>query len=204
MRAFATDFRSGRLAPLTFDRDANPDGHEPAIAGGVLRLAVQRGAYMAATSGEPDRCDRCELREPGKLPIAATVRHGFELRLADDFPSTPLRFVAAQLKRDGGGSPVFALRVEEGRLYADWRLANLAVEHHALGAEPRAWTSFALTFGPDGGELAVAGRRITRFRHSLEPGRKYLKLGPYRDKHPGWGDGPAAIELRHVAREILA
>src|SRR4051812_39282801 len=131
MLDFATDFASGSCAPLTFDRTANPDGVAPSVVDGVLRLVVQRGVFVDATAGCPDRNDRCELREPGKLPFAMRVRHSFEMRLAADFPRVGLRFVAAQLKRnDDGGSPIFALRVEHGRFYADWRLSGLTVEHH--------------------------------------------------------------------------
>ncbi|MCW6512352.1 hypothetical protein [Lichenifustis flavocetrariae] len=148
MPSFATNFATGSFALLTFDRAANPDGCVHEIRDGALRLAVRRGAYEAAIRGEPDRSDRCEVREPGKVPLAVWVRHTFTLRILADFPRTTLRFVAAQLKLNGGGSPIFALRVTQGRLFADWRLSSLSVEHYdRLPACAAAWTRFDLISG---------------------------------------------------------
>src|SRR4051812_34611348 len=86
MRDFATDFATGSCTPLTFDRAANPNGIGPSLAAGVLRLAVQRGAFATALMGDPQHNDRCEVREPGKLPFSIGVHHSFEIRLAAGFP----------------------------------------------------------------------------------------------------------------------
>lgn len=207
---YSVDLRSGCFAPLRFHRAANPNGLEPAIVeaedGPVLRLVVQAGAYPEAAFGEPDRCDRCELREPDKLPIGVSSLHAFALRVPAGFPFTDLRFVAAQMKVGLLDSPLFALRVERGRLFADWRLPGAAFEHHdSLPGQSDDWTRFVLRFGPDSAELAVDGRRVTRarMRFDVAGATRFLKLGPYRDKHPAWGPGPAAIEFRDIRRTIL-
>lgn len=145
------------------------------------------------------------MREPGKIPLGRLVHHRFMLRIAAGFPIAPLRMVVAQLKLNGGDSPLFALRVCDGRLFADWRLPGFSVEHFdRLPGCARDWTRFDLISGPDGAELLADGDRISRIRLRLDPAlTRYLKLGPYRDADARWGDAPAVVEVRSVGREIL-
>ena len=204
MHPFATDFASGRLAPLTFDRLANPDGRAPEIVRGDLHLAVQRGAYDGPVRPGWELSARCEVREPGKIPLGVPVHHSFVLRLGADFPVSPLRMVVAQLKLSGGDSPLFALRVCQGRLLASWRMPGFDVEHHdRLAGCAQAWTRFDLISDAHGAELLVDGDRVSRIRTRLDPElTRYLKLGPYRDRDAGWGDAPAVVEVRSVAAEF--
>ena len=206
MPPFATDFASGRLAPLTFDRLANPDGRAPELAGDALHLTVQHGAYDGPVRPGWESSARCEMREPGKIPLGIQVHHSFVLRLGAGFPVSPLRMVIAQLKLNGGDSPLFALRVHEGRLFADWRLPGFSVEHfNRLPRCARDWTRFDLISGADGAELLVDGDRISRIRMRMDPAlTRYLKIGPYRDADPRWGDAPAVVEVRSVGREVLS
>lgn len=204
MRAYAVDLARG-YAPLTFDPAANPGGLPPTVLAGpggrFLRLAVQAGAGAQASRGEPDRCDRCEVREPEKLPMAATSWHGFALRLAPGFPVTNARFVAAQVKANGGASPLFALRVTSGRLFADWRVGDVTVElHDALAGAAGRWTDVVLGCIAGRIELWVDGRHVASARAPFETlaAARYLKLGPYRDKSPAWGAGPAAVDFRDI------
>lgn len=204
---YAVDLARG-WAPLTFDRDANPDGLEPALLadtnGPFLRLAVQRGAYAGATRGEPDQCDRCELRDPDKLPIDMQAWHGFSIRIPPGFPATPERFVAAQVKAQGGASPLVALRVDRGRLYVDWRIGAVTVGCYALG-RAAAWVDVALGFAAGAAEVWVDGALVTSARANFPAtgASRYLKLGPYRDKGPAWGDGAAAIDFRDIRRGAI-
>lgn len=204
MLAYVVDLARGH-APLTFDPDANPGGLSPAVLAGLdgpfLRLAVQAGAGGAARRGEPDRCDRCELREPDKLPMTAASWHGLSLRLAPGFPVIGARFVAAQIKANGGASPLFALRVSAGRLFADWRVGGLTVElHDAFTGAAGRWTDIVLGCVAGRIELWVDGRHVASARAAFETlaATRYLKLGPYRDKDPAWGAGPAAVDFRDI------
>lgn len=204
--SFAVDLTAG-VAPLLWRCDANPDGLAPEVVAGLdgpaLRLAVRTGAYPDAVAGEPERCQRGELREPDPLGREVRSVHAFDLRLAPGFPRTRLRCVVAQLKGNDGLSPVFALRVHMGRLYADWRVGAARVEHHAPICGPaETWRSFRLAVRPEGASLHVDGALVTRIRCPL-PERRYLKLGPYRDRDPAWGEGAAAVEVRAVSRTIL-
>lgn len=111
---------------MTFFRNKNPNGLAPTLreddtGGAWQRLAVARGAYLKATAGDPDRCDRCELRD-GKLPLGTPVWYSFEMRAEEGFPVVDARCVCAEIKAPyydaDGGSPLFALRIDHGRYVA--------------------------------------------------------------------------------------
>jgi hypothetical protein len=115
--------------PLVFKRRQNPDGLAPQIAdatdgsGKALKLVVQTGAYGGPLDDPADRVnDRCEFREPVKTKLGFPVWYGFKIRIPDDFPQEPLRFVVAQVKMpyddDGNGSPAFSLRIDDGQWIA--------------------------------------------------------------------------------------
>ena len=111
---------------LVYWRNRNPngeidwDGSTP----GVVRLGVRKGAYEAATAGGGAVADRSELREANarQQPSGTPVWYRFGLRIPADFPDTPNRFVAAQMKAPfadvDAASPVLAIRVENRRLFA--------------------------------------------------------------------------------------
>jgi len=113
--------------PMTFFRNRNPNGLLPELHpepdGGPpsLRLAVARDAYPNATEGDPEKNDRCELRD-SKLPLGTPVWYSFEMRAAPEFPVADARCVCAQIKAPyydaDGGSPLFALRIDRGRYLA--------------------------------------------------------------------------------------
>jgi hypothetical protein len=111
---------------MTFYRNKNPNGVLPTLqqdddGAPWLRLAVARDAYLQATAGDPDRCDRCELRDT-KLPLGTAVSYSFEIRAEKGFPIVAARCVCAQIKAPyhdaDGGSPLFALRIDGGRFVA--------------------------------------------------------------------------------------
>src|SRR5208282_82951 len=111
---------------MTFLRNNNPNGISPTLhqdddRGAWLRLAVTKDAYTKATDGDPDRCDRCELRDK-KVPLGTPVWYSFEMRAERDFPMADARFICAQIKApyydSDGGSPLFALRIDRGRYVA--------------------------------------------------------------------------------------
>src|SRR5262249_20457728 len=99
---------------MTFYRNKNPNGLQPTLddadgPASSLRLAVARDAYPQATAGDPDRCDRCEIRDT-KLPLGTPVSYSFEMRAETGFPSVEARCVCAQIKAPyydaDGGSPL--------------------------------------------------------------------------------------------------
>src|SRR5690349_3247367 len=60
---------SGDYGKMTFYRNRTPNGLPPELhlesdGSPSLKLAVARDAYTKATSGDYERCDRCELRDP--------------------------------------------------------------------------------------------------------------------------------------------
>ena len=111
---------------LVYWRNRNPNGeiHWTGDEPGVVRLGVRKGAFEKATAGGGAVADRSELREANarQLPSGTPVWYRFALRVPPDFPDTSNRFVAAQMKAPFAGvdaaSPVFALRVENRRLFA--------------------------------------------------------------------------------------
>src|SRR5579872_938514 len=111
--------------PVTFYRKRNPNGIAPELhregEGTYLRLAVAKNAFTHATSGSPDSCDRCELRDT-KLQLGTPVWYSFDIRAERGFPIADARFVCAQIKAPfydaDGGSPLFALRIDRGRYTA--------------------------------------------------------------------------------------
>jgi hypothetical protein len=112
---------------MTFFRNKNPNGLAPELHQDDegeppwLRLAVARNAYRDATEGDPERCDRCELRDT-KLSLGTAVWYSFEMRAEQGFPVVDARCVCAQIKAPyydaDGGSPLFALRIDRGRYLA--------------------------------------------------------------------------------------
>ena len=110
---------------MTFLRNNNPNGLSPTLHhdgdGAWLRLAVARDAYTKASGGDPERCDRCELRDR-KLPLGTPVWYSFDMRAERGFPVVDARCVCAQIKAPyydaDGGSPLFALRIDRGRYVA--------------------------------------------------------------------------------------
>ena len=82
---------------------------------------MARDAYTEATSGDFERCDRCELRDP-KLQLGTPVWYSFEIRADRDFPVIDARCVCAQVKApyydEDNGSPLIALRIDRGRYFA--------------------------------------------------------------------------------------
>ena len=90
----------------------------------MVRLGVRRGAFPGATAGGGDVADRSELREANarQLPSGTPVWYRFALRVPADFPDSGNRFVAAQMKAPfadvDAASPVFAIRIENRRLFA--------------------------------------------------------------------------------------
>lgn len=117
---------NGDYSKMTFYRNRNPNGFAPELhreADGrlSLKLAVARDAYIEATSGDYQRCDRCELRDP-KLRLGTPVWYSFEIRADPEFPVVNARCVCAQIKApyydEDNGSPLFALRIDRGRYVA--------------------------------------------------------------------------------------
>ena len=111
------------------------------------------------------------------------------------------------MKLNNGDSPLFALRVRDRKLFADWRLGSAVVEHHdSVPSLTDDWNRFDLRFGPLGAMLWVNGKIVTAFGWAIGPssGSRYLKLGPYRDRDERWGDGPAAVDFRDVSRAVLS
>jgi hypothetical protein len=111
---------------LVYWRNRNPNGEiDWTGAGpGAVRLGVRKGAFEGATAGGGAVADRSELREANarQLPSGTPVWYRFALRVPPDFPDTANRFVAAQMKAPfadvDASSPVFALRIENRRLFA--------------------------------------------------------------------------------------
>lgn len=111
---------------LVYWRNRNPNGEiDWTGAGpGAVRLGVRKGAYEEATAGGSAVADRSELRETNsrQLPSGTPVWYRFSLRVPPDFPDTANRFVTAQMKAPfadvDAASPVFALRIENRRLFA--------------------------------------------------------------------------------------
>lgn len=204
--AYNADLASGWFHPLTFERDANPNGLSPEVryadGGSAVTLAVRAGAYPFATRGEPGKCDRCELRDP-VLPMAVESWHAFSMRIPADFPKVDARFVAAQIKSTEYERPIFALRIRKRTLFATVHRAPHDVEIGRHWPPPVAgeWQDFLLHVGPEIVELTINGQRIAEanmiFGHA---GFRRLKIGPYRDKDPVWGSAPAALEFRGVRR----
>ena len=117
---------NGDYSKMTFYRSRSPNGFAPELhpepdGGPSLKLAVARDAYLDATDGDYERCDRCELRDP-KIKLGSPVWYSFEMRADPNFPVVEARCVCAQIKApyyDGnGGSPLFALRIDRGRYFA--------------------------------------------------------------------------------------
>lgn len=110
---------------MTFLRNNNPNGISPTLYqdsdGAWLRLAVARDAYTKASDGDPERCDRCELRDK-KVALGTPVWYSFDMRAEKSFPIVDARCVCAQIKApyydSDGGSPLFALRIDRGRYVA--------------------------------------------------------------------------------------
>jgi hypothetical protein len=126
------DIVYGNLQPngsdnkMTFYRNRSPNGFAPELhqepdRRPSLKLAVQRDAYLDATDGDYERCDRCELRDP-KMPLGTPVWYSFEILADSDFPIVDARCVCAQIKAPyydkDNGSPLFALRIDRGRYLA--------------------------------------------------------------------------------------
>jgi len=117
---------NGDYRKMTFYRNRSPNGLTPELypepnGGPPLKLAVARDAYLDATDGDYERCDRCELRDP-KLRLGTPVWYSFEIRADRDFPVIDARCVCAQIKApyydEDNGSPLFALRIDRGRYFA--------------------------------------------------------------------------------------
>lgn len=111
---------------LVYWRNRNPNGEIDWTGSGpgVVRLGVRKGAFEGATAGGGAVADRSELREANarQLPSGTPVWYRFGLRVPADFPDTPNRFVAAQMKAPfadvDAASPVLAIRIENRRLFA--------------------------------------------------------------------------------------
>jgi hypothetical protein len=117
---------NGDYRKMTFYRDKSPNGFPPTLhqepdGQPSLKLAVAKDAYLDATDGDYERCDRCELRDP-KLLLGTPVWYSFEIRADQDFPIIDARCVCAQIKApyydEDNGSPLFALRIDRGRYLA--------------------------------------------------------------------------------------
>ena len=117
---------NGDYGKMTFYRNRSPNGFAPEVhveddGRPSLKLAVARDAYTKATSGDYERCDRCELRDP-KLRLGTPVWYSFEIRADPAFPVVNARCVCAQIKApyydEDNGSPLFALRIDRGRYLA--------------------------------------------------------------------------------------
>ena len=112
---------------VRFKRQDNRNGIEPQVCEKdgekYLRLAVQHNYFEPANPIADDGTyDRCELREPVKLPLGTRVFYGFSLRATEGFPFSEQRCVIAQMKMPFGESetpsPVLSLRIDNGRYLA--------------------------------------------------------------------------------------
>lgn len=109
---------------LVYWRNRNPNGEIGWDGSGVVRLGVRPGAFEGATAGGGAVADRSELREANarQLPSGTPVWYRFRMRVPANFPDTPNRFVAAQMKAPfadvDAASPVLALRIENRQLFA--------------------------------------------------------------------------------------
>ena len=164
-------------AGMAFYRERNPDGEMPVIVeqpghGRAIRLTVRRDAYPHATSEGSENVlrDRCELRD-ARIPLGTEVWYGFSLRVPADFPRVFARFVCAQMKApydvSGDGSPLFALRIENGRFLA-------TIEQLF---EPGDWTSVT-PLGPQGC-APDRGRALDHLRRPVtrRPARRRRRHG---------------------------
>jgi len=108
---------------LSFRGDNNPGGEFSLVPGGI-RLTVRPGANPDAKRGEGELYDRSELREVRRLYLkpGTPVWYRFAMRTDPALKQSVIRFVAFQMKTSflayEDAHPVFAMRLEGGRLFA--------------------------------------------------------------------------------------
>ena len=163
--------KSGRdttFAPMTFHRDKCQNGLEPETAANAdgtcaVRLAIRRGSYPLPCGNDEYVNERCELRGPA-VKLGTPLFFGFDIRV-ERVQTLHARLVIAQVKSpyndDGGGSPLFSLRIDDGHFFVS---GEQYFESDADAA--------ALTQRPAGGPCApgsVAVYDHSRRNHQMDP-----------------------------------
>lgn len=115
--------KEASFAGLSYRGDNNPGGEFSLVPGGI-RLTVRPGANPDAKRGEGGLYDRSELRELRRLYLkpGTPVWYRFAMRTDPALKQSVIRFVAFQMKTSflayDDAHPVFAMRIEGGRLFA--------------------------------------------------------------------------------------